>query len=59
MGCHQVVRVGNNIYATLILNMETPQGCMLSSLLYSLVTYNCMAMHDSTTIIKLSTPRQW
>jgi hypothetical protein len=35
MGHPQVVRVGNNTSAMLILN--TPQGCVLSPLLYSLV----------------------
>ena len=29
-GCPQVVRVGNNTSATLILNTGAPQGCMLS-----------------------------
>jgi hypothetical protein len=33
-GQHQVVKVGNNTSAMLILN--TPQGCMLSPVLYSL-----------------------
>ena len=44
-------KVGNNISATLILNTEAPQGCMLSPLLYSLFTHDCMARHDSNTII--------
>ena len=35
----QVVRVGNNTSATLILNTRAPQGCMLSPLLYSLFTH--------------------
>ena len=29
-GCHQVVRIGNNTSATLILNMGAPQGCVLT-----------------------------
>jgi hypothetical protein len=33
----QVVRVGNNASATLILNTGAPQGCVLSPLLYSQV----------------------
>ena len=37
-GCPQVVRVGNNLSATLILNTGAPQGCVLSPLLYSLIT---------------------
>ena len=52
MGRPQVVRVGNNTSATLILNPGAPQGCVLSHLLYSLFTHDCMAKHDSSTIIK-------
>ena len=35
-GCPQVVWVGNNTSATLILNTGAPQGCVLSLLLYAL-----------------------
>jgi hypothetical protein len=52
--CPQVVRVGNNTSPTLILNTGAPQGCMLSPLLYSLFTHDCMARHDSNTIIKFA-----
>lgn len=51
-GRPQVVRVGNNTSATLILNMGAPSGCVIRPLLYSLFTYDCMATHDSNTIIK-------
>ena len=51
-GRPQVVRVGNHTSATLILNTGAPQGCVLSPLLYSLFTHDCMAKHDSNTIIK-------
>ena len=34
--------------------MEAPRGCMLSPLLYSLFTHDCMATHDSNTIIKFA-----
>ena len=47
----QVVRVGNNTSAMLILNTGDPQGCMLSPLLYSLFTHDCMTKPDSNTII--------
>jgi hypothetical protein len=40
-GHPQVVRVGNNTYATLTLNTGAPQGCMLSLLLYSLFNHSC------------------
>ena len=49
-GRPQVVRVGNNTSATLILNTGSPLG----SILYCLFTYNCVAKHDSKTIIKFA-----
>ena len=53
-GRPQVVRVGNNTSAMLILNTGAPQVCVLSRLLYSLFTHDCMARHDSNTIIKFA-----
>ena len=49
-----MVRVGNNTSATLILNTGAPQGCVLSPLLYSLFTHDCVGKHDSNTIIKFA-----
>ena len=49
-----MVRVGNNTSATLTLNTGVPQGCVLSRLLYSLFTHDCVATHNSNTIVKLA-----
>jgi hypothetical protein len=53
-GQSQVVSVGNNTSATVILNTGAPQRCVLRPLLYSLFTYDCVAKHDSNTIIKFA-----
>ncbi|XDV26276.1 hypothetical protein PO909_030034 [Leuciscus waleckii] len=50
----QVVRMGSNISSSLTLNTGAPQGCVLSPLLYSLYTHDCMATHSSNTIIKFA-----
>ena len=54
MGRPQVVRVGTNTSAMLILNTGAPQGCVLSPILYSLFTHDCGAKHDSSAIIKFT-----
>ncbi|KAK3566541.1 hypothetical protein QTP86_034045 [Hemibagrus guttatus] len=38
----QSVRLGNHISSTLILHTGIPQGCVLSPLLYSLFTHDCV-----------------
>jgi hypothetical protein len=53
-GRPQVVRVGNNKSTTLILNTGAPHWCVRSPLLYFLFTHDCMARHDSNTIIKFA-----
>ena len=53
-GHPQVVRVGSNTSAMLILNTLAPQGCVLSPLLYSLFIHDCVARHNSNTIIKFA-----
>ena len=54
IGRPQVVKVGINISSSLILNTGAPQGCVLSPLLYSLFTHDCVAMHASNSIIKFA-----
>jgi hypothetical protein len=54
MGHPQVVRVVNSTSATLIINTGAAQGCILSHLLYSVFTHDCMARHDSNTILKFA-----
>ena len=53
-GRPQVVKVGNNISTSLTLNTGAPQGCVLSPLLYSLFTHDCLVMHTSNSIIKFA-----
>ena len=53
-GHPQVVSVGNNTPATLILNTGAPQGCVLSPLLHSTFTHDCMARHDFNSISKFA-----
>ncbi|PIK41457.1 hypothetical protein BSL78_21686 [Apostichopus japonicus] len=50
----QTVRVGNNYSAAVVLNTGTPQGCVLSPLLYSLFTHDCAAVHPNSRIIKFA-----
>ena len=50
----EVEKVGNNTSAMLILNTGAPQGCVLSPLLYSLFTHDCVAMHVSNSSIKFA-----
>ncbi len=53
-GRRQVVRVGINISSPLTLNTGAPQGCVLSPLLYSLYTHDCVATHSSNVIVKFA-----
>ncbi|KAK3572993.1 hypothetical protein QTP86_012029 [Hemibagrus guttatus] len=48
----QSLRLGNHISSTLILNTSAPQGCVLSTLLYSLFIHDCVPQHNSNIFIK-------
>ncbi|KAK3520362.1 hypothetical protein QTP70_023831, partial [Hemibagrus guttatus] len=50
----QAVRMGRYVSASLNLSTGAPQGCILSTLLYSLYTYDCVATTNSTTIIRFA-----
>ncbi|GAA6109013.1 uncharacterized protein LOC113663549 isoform X1, partial [Tachysurus ichikawai] len=53
-GRPQSVRIGNSISNTTTLNTGAPQGCVLSPLLFTLLTHDCAAMHRSIHIIKFA-----
>ncbi|KAK3513309.1 hypothetical protein QTP70_010001 [Hemibagrus guttatus] len=53
-GRPQEVRMGRHVSASLTLSTGAPQGCVLSPLLYSLYTYDCVATTNSTTVIKFA-----
>jgi len=48
----QVIRVGRHTSGPLTLNTGFPQGCVLSPLLHSLFTHDCVARSSSNTIVK-------
>ena len=49
-----MVKVENNTSTSLILNTGAPQGCVLSPLLCSIFTHDCVAMHAYNSIIKFA-----
>ncbi|KAK2918358.1 hypothetical protein Q8A73_002729 [Channa argus] len=53
-GRPQSVRIGNRTSARLITNIGTPQGCVLSPILYTLFTYDCVASHKDNIILKFA-----
>ncbi|KAK3550939.1 hypothetical protein QTP70_010116 [Hemibagrus guttatus] len=50
----QSVRIRNSISNTTTLSTGAPQGCVLSPLLFTLLTHDCAAMHSLNHIIKLA-----
>ncbi|KAM7373781.1 hypothetical protein PAMA_022061 [Pampus argenteus] len=50
----QRVRIGHHTSPALSLSTGSPQGCVLSPLLYSLYTHDCSPVHQSNTIIKFA-----
>ncbi|KAK3574170.1 hypothetical protein QTP86_003834 [Hemibagrus guttatus] len=53
-GRPQSVRIGSSTSSATTLNTGAPQGCVLSPLLFTLLTHKCTAIHSSNHIIKFA-----
>ena len=54
----QVVKIGDNLSSSVTLSTGTPQGCVLSPMLYSLFTHDCLSCHVRTKILKFADDNQ-
>ncbi|XP_060792532.1 uncharacterized protein LOC132895728 [Neoarius graeffei] len=50
----QQVKLGRHLSSARTLSTGSPQGCVLSPLLYSLYTYDCSATHPENIIVKFA-----
>ncbi|XP_062872149.1 regulator of complement activation group 2 gene 1 [Trichomycterus rosablanca] len=50
----QSVRLGSQVSSSLSLSTGVPQGCVLSPLLFSLFTHDCVPLHRSNILIKFA-----
>ncbi|KAJ8342690.1 hypothetical protein SKAU_G00326180 [Synaphobranchus kaupii] len=50
----QAVRLGLHLSSTILLSTSTPKGCVLSPILYSLFTHDCVPAFANNTIIKFA-----
>ena len=53
----QSVRVGQNISSVIILSTGSPQGCVLSLLLFTLMTHDCVPRATASDIVKFANDR--
>ena len=53
-GRPQAVRVSGNTSSTITLNTGAPQGCVLSPLLFTLLTHDCTPKHNTNIFVKFA-----
>lgn len=52
--CSQAVRLSPYTSSSITLSTGTPQGCVLSAILYSLFSQDCVPTFDTNTIVKFA-----
>ena len=50
----QAVRVGNNTSSSITLSTGAPQGCVLSPLLFTLLTHDCTSTYSTNHMVKFA-----